>query len=140
MSNAAAVPRALPEAKCACCCACDAALAAERKLFVDGGCRKPWFIGGRLAPCWRARPPGTVSTEPNVGVVARWMSSGGGGEVGREGGISLSRADAEDPGRLRSGMKDGGGMLLGGGGMRGGGGSIIVGGRVLSTGGAMLMV
>lgn len=53
---------------------------------------------------------------PKVGVVARWMSSGGGGEVGRGGGMEL----------FLIGMVDGGGML-------GGGGSIMVGGRVLST-------
>ena len=92
-------------------------------------------MGGILEPCCRILPiprPGTVSAVPNVGVVARWMSSAGGGDDGLGGG--LSRCEERDEAGLRfSGMKDGGGMLFGGGGIFGGGGSIIVGGRVLST-------
>lgn len=57
---------------------------------------------------------GTISADclPNVGVVARWMSSAGGGEVGRGGGT-------ED---FLVGIDGGGGML-------GGGGRDMVGGR-----------
>jgi hypothetical protein len=47
--------------------------------------------GGMLDPCCRRLPmrlpgKGTFNTEPNVGVVALWRSSGGGGEEGRPGG------------------------------------------------------
>ena len=58
------------------------------------------------------------------------MSSGGGGEDGRGGGISC---DALEGAVCRlSGMKLGGGILLGGGGWRGGGGKTIIGGLDLS--------
>jgi hypothetical protein len=58
------------------------------------------------------------------------MSSAGGGEEGRGGGPSLV-----DPLRLGllSGMKLGGGMVVGGRGSLGGGSKDITGGRVLST-------
>lgn len=52
------------------------------------------------------------------------MSSAGGGDEGRGGGISCEN--------LFSGMNGGGGILLGGGGARGGGGNTIMGGRDLS--------
>lgn len=65
-----------------------------------------------------------VEERLNIGVVARWISSGGGGEVGRGGGMPLET--------FFGGMNEGGGML-------GGGGSIIVGGRVLSIGGGESM-
>ena len=83
-----------------------------------------------LDPCCRGPYlPGKDKIEPR-GVVARWMSSAGGGEEGRGGGPSLV-----DPLRLSllSGMKLGGGMVVGGGGSLGGGGKDITGGRVLST-------
>lgn len=112
------------------CCAWAAALAADLKLLVDGDCRIPCWEGGILEPCFRAAnmplEPGTFSTEPNVGVVARWMSSAGGGEVGRGGGVSWDG--------LRSGMNAGGSILPPeGGGSFGGGGSDIIGGLDLST-------
>lgn len=65
LSSSAAGPMPFP--------AYAAAFAADRKLSVDGGCRRP-AMGGRLEPCWRTLPiprPGTVSAVPNVGVVAR---------------------------------------------------------------------
>lgn len=102
------------------------ALPAERKLLVDKGCRtcgEP-EIAGRTP----LRPGGAGTARllyipwpelrPRVGVVARWMSSGGGGDIGRGGGPMFG-----GPGLLIEG---------GGGGRRGGGGSIIVGGRVRS--------
>ena len=114
------------------CWAYEAALAADLKLLVEGGWRRPGCMGGMLDPCWRCPVPrGMDNAAPKVGVVARWMSSGGGGDEGRGGAISYD--DPERVGILRSGINEGGGMLFGGG-ARGGGGSIIVGGRVLSIG------
>jgi hypothetical protein len=64
---------------------------------------------------------GMDNAEPKAGLVARWTSSGGGGDRGRPGG--------------RSGMKFGGPIEpVGGGGCLGGGGRTIIGGRDLSTG------
>ena len=94
---------------------------ADLKLLVEGGCFKPPRVGGTLDPGVR------YPLLPNkVGVTARWMSSGGGGELGLGGGPSA------EP-RRRSGMKLGGGILLSGGGALGGGGRDIMGGLVLST-------
>lgn len=98
-------------------CAYAAALAADRKLLVDGGCRKFDWGGGMLEPCclgpYAPPLPCTESIVPKVGVVARWMSSGGGGEDGRGGGPS----DTEDVvAILRSGIKGGGAMVPDGGG------------------------
>lgn len=64
------------------------------------------------------------------------MSSGGGGDDGRGGGIS--RDAVEEVGNLRSGINCGGGIELGGGGWRGGGGSTIIGGLDLSIADATL--
>ena len=96
---------------------------------MDGREARPWAVGGRLEPCWRGKPP---LSDPNVGVVARWINSGGGGDIGRPGAASCDEVD--DVGILLSGMNGGGGILFGGGGARGGGGSTIIGGRRLSTG------
>lgn len=114
-----------------------AALAADLKLLVDGDCRIPCWEGGILEPCWRVanmpRLPDAFSIEPKVGVVARWINSGGGGDNGRGGGISCDD--------LLSGIKEGGSMLPpGGGGALGGGGSDIIGGLVLSTGAGVVDV
>jgi len=106
--------------------ACVAALAADLKLLVDGSWRRllAWD-GGMLDPCARIYlPPGTARMEPR-GVVARWISSAGGGDEGLGGGPSAPI--------LRSGIKLGGGMALGGGGAFGGGGRDIIGGLVLSA-------
>ena len=89
-------------------------MAADRKLCVDGNCLTVWFIGGKLPCCLivpagvRRPPPGTVSTCPKFGVVALWINSAGGGEVGLGGGTSRSRDDMEEPGLLRSGINVGG--------------------------------
>src|SRR5258708_21375336 len=103
--------------------------AADRKLWVDGREASPGALAGRLEPCWRGKPP---LSEPNVGVVARCMSSAGGGDVGRPGATSCN--EAGEVGILLSGMNGGGSILFGGGGARGGGGSIIIGGRRLLNG------
>jgi hypothetical protein len=66
-----------------------ASFAALRKLVVDESWRMFEPSGGTLPACERCeRPPGTFSEPMKVGVVARCMSSGGGGEEGRGGGIS----------------------------------------------------
>ena len=90
----------------------DAVLIAERKLLVDGGWRMDAEEeGGRFDP-WCRRPngldPGMDKTEPKVGVVARCMSSGGGGEDGRGGAISCD--EVEIVVCLFSGMNWGAGM------------------------------
>ena len=64
-------------------------------------------------------------------MVARCINSAGGGDKGRGGGPS--RDVKEVVGCRRSGINEGGGILLDGGGKRGGGGRTIIGGRVLST-------
>jgi len=106
------------------CCEYVAVLIADLKLLVDGGCRTPVWEGGMLEPCClvpKTLRLGMDNAEPRAGLVARWISSGGGGERGRPGG--------------RSGMKFGGPIEpVGGGGCLGGGGRIIIGGRDLSTG------
>ena len=106
------------------CCEYAAVLIADLKLLVDGGCRIPLWEGGMLEPCClvpKTLRLGMDNAKPNVGLVARWMSSGGGGERGCPGG--------------RSGRKFGGPIEpVGGGGCLGGGGRTIIGGRDLSTG------
>lgn len=82
-----------------------AAFAADRKLLVDGSWRRPCCDGG-IEPCDRPMVPRPGM--PREGVVARWISSGGGGEEGLGGGMSWDI--------LFSGMNGGGNMLLGGGG------------------------
>lgn len=85
-----------------------------------------------MLPCRLIEPCLLGTLNPLTGVVARWMRSGGGGEVGLAGGMSCELV--EDFAR-RSGMKEGGGMVFAGGGCLGGGGSIITGGLDLSAGG-----
>ena len=77
--------------------------------------------------------PGTSNIPflPKVGVVARWISSGGGGDIGRGGGPIFG-----GPGLPATGaaiLELLGAADVGGGGNRGGGGSIIIGGLVRST-------
>jgi hypothetical protein len=100
--------------------------AALLKLLVEGNCLMFVCEGGILDP-WILTifPPAPCieNTEPK-GVVARCMSSAGGGDEGLWGGPSL--------GILRSGIKFGGGIVFGGGGSLGGGGSVSIGGFDLS--------
>jgi len=107
-------------------------------LLVLGSCRKlALAIAGDIVPpvllMLPKAPrflltPGTFNTLPNVGVVARWISSGGGGDEGRGGGAPPE----EEPAPRRSGMNCGGSMLFVGGGALGGGGRTIIGGLDLS--------
>lgn len=77
--------------------------------------------------------PGTSNVVflPKVGVVARWISSGGGGEVGRGGGPIFGGPGLPATGAAIFELLDA--DVNGGGGNRGGGGSIIIGGLVRST-------
>lgn len=104
---------------------------AERTCRADAGGIEP-ALGGRVEGLLAVRPieAGTASVlfRPIVGVVARWMSSAGGGDIGRGGGPMDGPALILPADEVRVGD------VVGGGGRRGGGGSIIVGGRVRSTG------